>query len=179
MVNIKHSEKTTTLRRLLENDPTLEEVRVGTPNYQSLVDSSIGYLSSPSWVRYLGAFFFSFLSSLCITNLLNYTVASSRSKLAGEAIGNNDCVSKLVICGGIDEENIGTFMNGVSRNNNIDGLIFVGWDVLNGSVFPYMTPWLRSNNNLTMLQIVRCNGMGGGGLHLSLKIAKWNELKWD
>ena len=47
MVNIKHS-KTTTLRRLLENDPTLEEVRVGTPNYQSLVDSSIGYLSSPS-----------------------------------------------------------------------------------------------------------------------------------
>ena len=57
-------------------------------------------------------------------------------------------------------------MNGVSRNNNIDGLIFVGWDVLNGSVFPYMTPWLRSNNNLTMLQIVRCNGMGGDGLHL-------------
>ena len=57
-------------------------------------------------------------------------------------------------------------MNGVSRNNNIDGLIFVGWDVLNGSVFPYMTPWLRSNNNLTMLQIVRCNGMGRDGLHL-------------
>ena len=51
MFNIKQQRKATTLRRLLENDPTLEEVRVGTrnPNYnESLVDSSIGYLSSPS-----------------------------------------------------------------------------------------------------------------------------------
>ena len=39
------------------------------------------------------------------------------------------------------------------------------WDVLHGAVFPHMKIWLENNNQLIMLQLVRCP-IGNEGIHL-------------
>jgi len=138
--NCIHKEVTSqTMRRLLENDSTLDEVRIASinNNLRVFACNEIAYLTPKNKFGF---------------------------KMGGENIGNNTKVSKLVICS-IDEEYMDTFMNGAKRNNNIHTLVFVGWHVHNGAVFPSLSPWLENNCNLTTLQIVRCH-LGSNGIKL-------------
>lgn len=127
----------TTFRRLMDNDPTLEEMRIAQTYPSNVNDDNIAYISPRGQTGW---------------------------KMAGEHIGNNNTCQKLVICW-LDAKYVEVFMNGVKRNNNIDGLIFVNWDVLHGAVFPHMKLWLENNNQLIMLQLVRCP-IGHEGIHL-------------
>ena len=128
-----------TTRRLLENDPTLDEVRIASidNNIRGFAGDEIAYLTPKNKFGF---------------------------KMVGENIGNNTTVSKLVICS-IEQERMETFMNGAKRNNNIHTLVFVGWHAHNGAVFPPLSPWLENNCNLTTLQIVRCP-LGSNGIKL-------------
>ena len=140
-----------TMRRLLENDSTLDEVRIASinNNLRVFACNEIAYLTPKNKFGF---------------------------KMGGENIGNNTKVSKLVICS-IDEEYMETFMNGVKRNNNIHTLVFVGWHVHNGAVFPPLSPWLENNCNLTTLQIVRCPLGSNGVKLLASALANNNSLE--
>jgi len=139
------------MRRLLENDTTLDEVCIAdiNSNLRRFAMNEIAYLTPKNKFGF---------------------------KMGGENIGNNTTVFKLVICS-IEEEYMESFMNGVKRNNNIHTLVFVGWHVHNGAVFPPLSPWLENNCNLTTLQIVRCPVGSNGIKLLASTLATNNHLE--
>eukprot|EP00579_Thalassiosira_antarctica_P024089 CAMPEP_0201983232 /NCGR_PEP_ID=MMETSP0904-20121228/79623_1 /ASSEMBLY_ACC=CAM_ASM_000553 /TAXON_ID=420261 /ORGANISM="Thalassiosira antarctica, Strain CCMP982" /LENGTH=411 /DNA_ID=CAMNT_0048536297 /DNA_START=21 /DNA_END=1256 /DNA_ORIENTATION=+ len=134
-----------TLRRLMENDRTLEEVRVS-PNYNG--DPGMDYYSMRPG----------------IADIFPRGVAGW--KMAGEIIGNNTSLSALMICGagGGGMKNLEVFFSGAKRNNSICRLSF-GPNVFGGAPFLLMVPLLENNCNLTMLSI-RETRIGNDGIRL-------------
>ncbi|KAL7523759.1 LOW QUALITY PROTEIN: hypothetical protein ACHAXR_001261 [Thalassiosira sp. AJA248-18] len=125
-----------TLRRLMEDDESLEEVCVS-PIYEG-GDPGMDYYNFRPAVADI------------------FPRGSAGWKNAGEIIGNNSSLHKLVIGGAGDGDllnNLKLFFNGVKRNNTIECLRFIGWEV-----FPFriMVPLLQNNCNLTVLSLFEC-----------------------
>ena len=142
-----------TLRRLMENDETLHNLRV-TPHYAS--DPGNAYYKQSQ------------VSDIFPRGNIGW-------KNAGEIIGSNTTLTALMVGGapGIHNEDSGEdryrhlqlFFNGVGRNVSLTTLAFVGWNVLGGAVLPLMQPLIENNSNLTDLSLIRCP-IGDDGVRL-------------
>eukprot|EP00571_Detonula_confervacea_P005452 CAMPEP_0172317718 /NCGR_PEP_ID=MMETSP1058-20130122/32525_1 /TAXON_ID=83371 /ORGANISM="Detonula confervacea, Strain CCMP 353" /LENGTH=208 /DNA_ID=CAMNT_0013032341 /DNA_START=154 /DNA_END=777 /DNA_ORIENTATION=+ len=137
------------LRRLMENDPTLDEVRVSS-NYFFDVANEGGFLNSVPSIAYV------------------FPRGAMGWKMAGEIIGNNNSICALAIRvaeidGGM--KNLEAFFNGVNRNNSIDRISFSGWDMGGGAPFLFMASLLENNSNLTVLT-VKGSPLGNDGVRL-------------
>lgn len=134
------------MRRLMENDRTLDEVRVSPPNFVPGGAPHIFPRGAVGW------------------------------RIAGEVIGNNTSLSTLELCGvrGGWTDEVGTssesieklraFFEGAKRNDSIDRLSFYGWDALGGAAFPLAAPLLE-NRSVKMLNVDGCI-LGADGVRL-------------
>jgi len=146
-----------TLRRLMENDETLNEVRVFPQ-----------FIEDPRMDQYNK---FRRISDVFPRGYAGW-------KNAGEIIGSNTSLCDLNICCGVGnygdaEQNLKVFFGGINRNQSIERLGFRGWDPITrtrwdaceGAPFLFMVPLLQSNCNLKMLCISHCR-IGNTGVSL-------------
>lgn len=132
-----------TLRRLMENDRTLVELRVSPNRISTRPEiATIFPRGDAGW------------------------------RVAGEIVGNSAVLSALAVYeppgtrhGDGSIERLGAFFDGAGRNTNIDRLSFVGLRAFGGAPFSLMVPLLENNCNLATLR-VSDSSLGDDGVRL-------------
>lgn len=138
-----------TLRRLMENDSTLVELRV-----------SPDYGGDPGKKYYLAR-----------RDISDIFPRGAGWRVAGGIVGNNRSLSSLKVCeppgtqSGESVKKLAEFFEGAERNRCIERLSFVGLDIWGGAPFSLMVPLLEGNCNLTTL-CVSNSRIGDEGVQL-------------